>query len=78
MNKKIIALCAISVILVSLFSGCIEEDKKSLNKRPEVVIIHPRDYDTVSKIVTISGEAFDPNGDNTIKTVIKRVKNGQD
>lgn len=68
MNKKIIAITVLILLLITLVSGCFEEET-SFNKKPKVVITHPIDNSIVSKIVTISGTASDPNGDQTIKLV---------
>jgi len=67
-NKMVVIVTIVILLLVQLLSGCFE-DEKSFNKKPTVVINYPETYDTVSKIVTISGEASDPNGDRTIKSV---------
>ncbi len=68
MNKKLLTLIVFIFVLVPFLSGCFEEER-SFNKKPVVKINHPKNYDTVSKIVTISGEASDPNGVQTIKSV---------
>jgi len=69
MKKQIIAFTIILLTLVSMFSGCLEEEKVSQNKKPVIDIIYPYSSSTVSKIITISGEAIDPNGDDTIKLI---------
>ncbi len=68
MNKKFIAITVFIIVLIPLFSGCVEK-KSPINKKPVVEISYPDDSSSVSKIVTISGTASDPNGDNTIKMV---------
>jgi hypothetical protein len=68
MDKKLIAVLAVLLVLIPVFSGCLEEDKP-VNYAPCVEIGHPGSNDKVSKIVTISGSASDSNGDQTIKYV---------
>ena len=69
MNKKLIVTFTIFILILFPFlSGCLEEEK-SFNKKPTVEIKYPGMYDTVSRIVTISGDASDRNGDQTIKVV---------
>jgi len=75
MNIKAIALITILLLLITSFSGCIEEEKKSQNKKPLVIINYPKAFSKLSKIITISGESIDPNGDNTIKLVEVMVNN---
>jgi len=74
MKRKLIAISVFVLILIPLFTGCVEKDK-TFNKKPMVEIKFPRNYDSVSKIVTISGNAFDPNGNQTIKSVEIKINN---
>ena len=75
MNKKIIAILLLISITVLLFSGCFEENER-VNNKPSVQIRYPYDGDTVSKIVTISGIAFDPDGDETLKRIEIMIDEG--
>ncbi len=73
MNIKKILLPILSSLIVimlifSIFSGYFKEEKV-YNDKPTIKIQYPTDESTVSKIVTISGIANDPNGDQTIKKV---------
>ena len=68
MDKKIIAILLLISVTLPLFSGCLEEEKSS-NKKPVVEITYPRSGATVSNIVTISGTASDPDGDDNLLEV---------
>ena len=68
MKSKIIALSALILIFVSLFSGCIQ-DEDDFNKIPTVKISYPYDKNQVQGIVMISGDAGDEDGDNTLERV---------
>ncbi len=74
MNKKLIVVLVSILVLFPLFSGCLEETEP-VNKKPSVEISYPKPASSVSKIVTISGTATDPNGDKTIKLVEVFVNN---
>ncbi len=77
-TKKIIAvLLAFAVILPLLFI-CFQEDKTSLNKKPIVEITYPYDGSVVSKIVTISGTATDPDANEDIQRVEITIDNKWD
>jgi uncharacterized protein YneF (UPF0154 family) len=70
-KKAIIPVLLIIIIVLlvfTVFSGYFVEEKV-FNDKPTVKIQYPIDGSTVSKIVTISGIANDPNGDQTIKKV---------
>jgi len=61
MFKKILTIIIIiSLIVVLLYSGILDIDRDSENKKPIVDIIYPLQGATVSKIVTITGTASDP------------------
>ncbi len=64
----VISMLIIVLLVFSVFSGYFSEEKV-YNDKPTVKIQYPTDRATVSKIVTISGIATDPNGDQTIKKV---------
>jgi hypothetical protein len=73
MNLKKTVIPAISILVVialvfAMFSGYFQEEK-TYNDKPSILIQYPNDGDTISKIVTISGIATDPNGNQTIKKV---------
>jgi len=72
MNKKLLVVSVLILFLIPLFSGCLEETR-SFNKKPVVQINFPKNRDAVSKLVTISGSAFDPDGNQTIKAVEIRI-----
>ena len=73
MDKKIIVILLVISITLPLFSGCLEKKGRE-NHIPNVEITYPLDGDTVSKIVTISGKASDPDDDKTLKRI--EVKSG--
>lgn len=64
----IVSILIIILIIFAVFSFYFKEEKV-FNDKPTVKIQYPIDGSTVSKIVTISGIASDPNGDQTIKKV---------
>ena len=64
----ILSLLIVIILIFSVFSGYFKEEKV-YNDKPTIKIQYPTDESTVSKIVTISGIANDPNGDQTIKKV---------
>ena len=66
MYKKIVALLVIiAVIVIAFFYGFFEITKEYENKKPVIEITYPYSGSTVSKIVLISGTAFDPDGADT-------------
>jgi len=70
MYKKITAiLVIISVVLLLFFYGYFEEDRVIENLIPIVEITYPSSEATVSRIVTISGTASDPDGDDNLLKV---------
>lgn len=72
MYKKITAIIIILLlILVAFFSIFVplDTDNNTVNHKPSVAITYPYERDTVSKIVTISGTASDPDGDETLERV---------
>ena len=64
----IVSILIIMLIVFTVFSGYFKEEKV-YNDKPTVKIQYPIDGSTVSKIITISGIANDPNGNQTIKKV---------
>ena len=77
-KKKIIAvLISIAVILPLIFIY-FQEDKDNLNRKPIVEITYPCDGAVVSKIVTVSGTATDPDGDDDLLKVEVRIDNKWD
>jgi hypothetical protein len=76
MDKKIIT--AIFIILVVISLAIIihfQINKESINKKPIVKITYPKDGAVVSKIVTISGTAIDPDGNENIERVEVTIDN---
>jgi hypothetical protein len=71
--KTIIAVILVVIIVaVSVYFIFFNEDDKTAadkNKKPVVEIIYPQDNATVSKIVMISGTAYDPDGDDRLISV---------
>jgi len=77
MSKKIIALIVIiiAVLLVILtFSGFFSYLGIAGNRKPSVEIIYPKNGEKVSKIVTISGTASDPDGDQNLQEVLVSIE----
>jgi len=72
MNKKDIAVFTVIIIIaiaaIAVIPGFFNENR-SFNSKPTVKIIYPEYGSKVSKIVTITGSASDPNGDQTVKQV---------
>ena len=62
-KKKIIPILIILAVTLLIIFVYFQEDKTSINKKPIVEISYPFDGAVVSKIVTISGSAIDPDGD---------------
>ena len=70
-KKKIIAVLLIVVVIIPLLFIYIQEDKIILNEIPIVEITYPYDGAVVSKIVTVSGTATDPDGnDNSLRVEV--------
>jgi len=63
MDKKLVALLITISVVTPLLAGCLSEDKID-NDIPLVAINYPRNGETVSNLVMISGIAFDPDGDD--------------
>ncbi len=70
-KKLIIPVVSILIILIIVFAvfSVYFKEEKVYNDKPTVKIQYPIDGSTVTKIVTVSGIANDPNGDQTIKKV---------
>ncbi|MCK4365498.1 MAG: caspase family protein [Thermoplasmatales archaeon] len=75
-KKKIIAVILIVAVVSPVIFIYFEEETVEVNKKPVVEIVYPRDGATVSKIVTISGSASDPDGDDNLLRVEIRI-NGE-
>ena len=61
-TSKIVALALILILTLILFSFYFVEEQEIVNQRPTVEILYPRNNAVVSKIVTITGTALDPEG----------------
>ena len=77
-KKKIIAVLLIVVVILPLIFIYFQEDKDNLNRKPIVEITYPCDGAVVSKIVTVSGTATDPDGDDDLLKVEVRIDNKWD
>jgi len=73
--KKLLAICIVIILLVSLCSGCLEEEKKP-NAKPVVDISNPSNGATVSSLVMISGSASDADGEEDLKQIEVRIDTG--
>jgi hypothetical protein len=71
MKKIIIVIIAVilAIALSIAFIPSLFNNHEPINSKPIVEITYPNDGDTVSNIVTFSGKAMDPDGDQTIKHV---------
>lgn len=65
MDIRLSAILLVIVVVVPLFSGCLEDDS-SRNEAPLVEIVYPYDGTRVSNLVMISGTATDPDGDEDL------------
>ena len=65
MDKRLFAAFIVVVLVIPLFSGCLEEDNVEPNEKPVVIIDYPRNNAQVSNIITVSGTAFDPDGNDS-------------
>lgn len=63
-KNKIIALLLVFIILGGITYNYLIKDEENDNVKPNVEIIYPNPGSVVSKIVTISGTASDPDGDD--------------
>jgi len=68
MHKKLITLFTVVFLLVTVFSGCLEEQEPE-NHIPIVNVKNPSDRSVVSSLVMISGTASDSDGDATLSRV---------
>lgn len=72
-KKKIIAVILIVAVVSPVIFVYFEKDEVNINKKPVVEIAYPKDGATVSRIVTISGSASDPDGDDNLLIVEIRI-----
>ena len=78
MYKKIsliVAFIIIASVILLLFFGYIKIEGGTTNHKPSISINFPKDGDTVSKIVKISGIASDPDGNDTLEKVEISINN---
>ena len=68
-KSKIIAILLVIVIVAGITFYYLIEEKEVVNIKPDIEIIYPKNGSTVSKIVTISGTASDPDGDDELLEV---------
>ena len=61
-KKKIIPILIILAVVLIAIVVYLQEDKPRINKKPIIEISYPNNGAVVSKIVTISGSAIDPDG----------------
>lgn len=67
MNRKtILAILLIVIVVIIAFFLYLEKEGGKVNQKPVIQILFPSDYSTVSKIVTISGTANNPDGRNDL------------
>ncbi|UCF49636.1 MAG: caspase family protein [Thermoplasmatales archaeon] len=77
-KKKIITILLVLAVVLSLTFIYFQQNKTSINKKPIVEITYPYDGSVVSKIVTISGTATDPDGDENVQRVEVTMNNQWD
>ena len=68
-TNKIIAIILVLIVILTLSSYYFIEEKNEENIEPEVEISYPLNGSTVSNIVTISGSAIDPDGNDGLLEV---------
>ena len=73
MDKKIISILFVAIILVTLFSGCIEEPEPA-NNIPNISISYPKNKSKVSSLVMISGISTDLDGNEDIIKVEVKIE----
>ena len=76
MDKKLITIFVVVFLLVTLFSGCLEETDTA-NHKPVVSISYPFDKSTVSSLVMISGISSDLDGDEDIRKVEVKISDNE-
>lgn len=77
MDKKLIAVFIAVSLFVTLFSGCLEEDKESSTKKPVIKITYPTNSMKVSSLVMISGTSTDPDGDDDVIQIEVKIGNNE-
>jgi len=77
-KKKIIAVLLALAVILPLTFIYFQKDKTNLNKKPIVEITYPYNGAVVSKIVTISGTATDPDIDDSVLRVEVTINNKWD
>ncbi len=73
MNKKLASLLIFTILITTVFSGCLDSDSNDSNKKPKLTITYPLDNQIVSNLVMISGTATDPDGDEQIIQVEVKI-----
>ena len=73
MNKKLASLLIFTILIITVFSGCLDSDSNDSNKKPKLTITYPLDNQIVSNLVMISGTATDPDGDEQIIQVEVKI-----
>jgi hypothetical protein len=68
-RNRIIAIFIVFIVLIVLTFSYFIEERENKNIRPEIEILYPDNEEIVSKIVTISGTASDPDGDDELLEV---------
>ena len=71
----VITLIIVASLIYMLFSGYINIESGTKNHKPFISIDYPNDGESVSKIVTISGIASDPDGNDTLEKVEILINN---
>jgi len=77
-KKKTIAVLLIILIIIPITFIYFQEDRTGGNKKPIVEITYPYNGSVVSKIVTISGTATDPDNNEDIERVEVTIDNEWD
>lgn len=71
----LIAVILVLIVILPVAYVYFSKEEVKINEKPTVEITYPRYGATVSKIVTISGTASDPDGDNKLVNVEIRIDN---
>jgi len=74
-KRIIITIFVILIIVLSLFFVLPKEHKLVINQKPSVEIKSPKDRSTVSNIIMITGDAHDPNADDSLVFVEIKIDN---
>ena len=73
MEKTLIASFMVVIILITVFSGCLEQETNE-NQAPVITISYPNERATVFGLVMISGTGSDPDADDQVEAVEVQIE----